>query len=97
MCNTPPQYCSVALKNEEKNDNKIYIYLIKMISKKYKCSECEYESEKKYNINRHMMAKHKKDKVNISMNNNNNIHENNNVNENNVNENNNVHNDNKCS
>ena len=49
-----------------------------MISKKYKCSECEYESEKKYNINRHMMAKHKKDKVNISMNNNNNINQNSN-------------------
>jgi hypothetical protein len=68
-----------------------------MISKKYKCSDCEYESEKKYNIKRHMMSKHKKEKINISTSNNNNIHENNNVNENNVNENNNVHNDNKCS
>jgi hypothetical protein len=32
-----------------------------MISKKYKCSLCNYESDKKYNINRHMVAKHKKE------------------------------------
>jgi hypothetical protein len=29
-----------------------------MISKKYKCSLCEYESDKNYNIKRHMMGKH---------------------------------------
>ena len=68
-----------------------------MISKKYKCSVCEYESEKKYNINRHMMAKHNNEMINISMSNNRNIHENNNVHENNVHENNNAHDGNKCS
>ena len=29
-----------------------------MISEKYKCSLCNYESNKKYNFNRHMVAKH---------------------------------------
>ena len=31
-----------------------------MTSKIYKCSFCEYESYKKFNFNRHMMSKHKK-------------------------------------
>ena len=30
-----------------------------MTTEKYKCSLCIYETNKKYNLNRHMMAKHK--------------------------------------
>jgi hypothetical protein len=67
-----------------------------MISKKYKCSSCNYESDKKYNINRHMVAKHKTEDCDISMSNSRNIHENNNVYENNVNDNNNAHDGNEC-
>ena len=40
-----------------------------MTSKNYKCSLCKYESNKRYNLNRHMMAKHKNQDINISIHN----------------------------
>jgi len=64
---------------KNKNDNIYYINNLKMISKNFSCSFCEYKSCKKYNLERHMITKHKNeyDIKNTDINNNTDIINNN--------------------
>jgi uncharacterized protein with PIN domain len=41
----------------------IILLFKKMLSKKFNCSFCEYKSYKKYNLERHMITKHKNEDI----------------------------------